>query len=341
MIPQEIYKLKELLDSFLGKSKNELSETFQLEYSCPRCRDIHGKGEDRKFNLSLNISKNLFQCWKCCSHDDNMHGSIKKLIKLYGNEDIYNEYKNTIYSLRQSKLFELNFNKEDFNIDNNLNNVNKDVELPLSFVPFDEKDWSNKKALGYLNARNIGWDIIKKYNIGYTKYDENNKQASSRIIIPSYNMYNELDYWTGRDYTSYPNRQKYFNPKVERKNLIFNQGKINWDADITLVEGPFDHIVVPNSIPLLGKVLKEDFVLYQTILEKCNSNINIFLDEDAYNDVIKIYSLLNHGRLYGKIRYIPIDGEDLDPSKIYELWGKKGIINYLKRATKIDEIKLL
>lgn len=340
MIPQEIYKLKSILDSFLGNSKKDMTESFQLEYPCPRCREIHGNGENRKYNLSLNIQKGIFQCWKCCSHDDNMHGSIKKLIKLYGNDDIYNEYKNTIYSLRQSKLFELSFNKEDFNIDVN-NIVNKEVEFPNSYVPFEKDKTNSKKALDYLFKRNIGWDIIEKYRIGYTRYDENNKQASSRIIIPSYNIYNELDYWTGRDFTSFDNRQKYFNPTIERKTLIFNEGMINWDADVTLVEGPFDHIVVPNSIPLLGKVLKEDFKLYQVIRERCNGNINIMLDNDAYNDVIKIYSLLNHGRLHGKIRYIPMDDDELDPSKIYEMYGKKGIINYLRKATIIDEMKLL
>lgn len=341
MIPQEIYKIKELLDSFLGKSKNDIGDSYQLQYSCPRCVEISGNKEKIKFNLEINIKKGVFQCWKCCSHDDDMHGSIKKLIKLYGNDDIYNLYKENIYSLRQSKLFELNFNKNDFNIDNDII-LNNNIDFPKSFVPFEKNKSNSQKALDYLFKRNIGWDIIEKYNIGYTRYDENNKQASSRIIIPSYNIYDELDYWTGRDFTQLDKRQKYFNPKVERKNLIFNEGKINWDADVTLVEGPFDHIVVPNSIPLLGKVLKEDFKLYQTIRLKANSFINIFLDDDAFDDVVKIYNLLNHGKLHGKIRYIPIDkSSGLDPSKIYELYGKKGIIHYLKNAKEIDKLKLL
>ena len=340
MIPQEIYKLKDILDSFLGRSKNELTESYQLQYSCPRCREIKGVSENRKYNLECNLRLGVFKCWSCSSHDDDMHGSLKRLIKLYGNEDVYEAYKETVYSLRQSKLFELNFNKEDFNIDKTLNVIDKDIELPSSFVLFNENCKNDKKALDYLFSRNIGWDIIKKYNIGYTKYDENNKQASSRIIIPSYNEFNELEYWTGRDFTSYSNRQKYFNPKIERKNLIFNEGLINWDADVTLVEGPFDHIVVPNSIPLLGKALKEDFKLYQTILEKCNANINIWLDNDAYNDIIKIYSLLNHGRLHNKIRVIETIGEK-DPSDVYKDYGKKGIIYNLKQTTKIDEVKLL
>ena len=104
--------------------------------------------------------------------------------------------------------------------------------------------------------------------------------ADISIIIPSYNALGELNYWVGRDYLppmrnehskvlngvsqiiphTY-SRLKYDNPKVEKKNIIFNEEKIQWDADITLVEGPFDHIVVPNSVPLLGKALNKEYKL--------------------------------------------------------------------------------
>ena len=123
------------------------------------------------------------------------------------------------------------------------------------------------------------------------------------------------------------------------EGIIFNEEKIQWDADMTLVEGPFDHIVVPNSIPLLGKSLKMDFTLYQELITRANSHINIFLDSDASEDVKKIYKLLNHGKLYNKIRWIPVNN-DLDPSKIFELYGYKGIVNHLKCAEKISEIFL-
>ena len=35
-----------------------------------------------------------------------------------------------------------------------------------------------------------------------------------------------------------------------------------------------------------------------------------------------------------------LNDKDLDPSKIYELYGKNGIIQFLRSATKIDEIYL-
>ena len=73
----------------------------------------------------------------------------------------------------------------------------------------------------------------------------------------------------------------------DKLKVVFDENKIEWDMDIVLVEGPFDHIVVPNSIPLLGKVLKTDFKLYQEIFTKANANIIVWLDGDAVEDVKK------------------------------------------------------
>jgi hypothetical protein len=96
MIPEEVYRIKYLLDSFLGDSKSDLTESYQLEYPCPRCVEKYGNNEIRKYNLSVTLVKGggLFNCWKCSDEDDHeMHGTIVRLIKLYGNEKIMKEYK--------------------------------------------------------------------------------------------------------------------------------------------------------------------------------------------------------------------------------------------------------
>ena len=336
MIPSEVYKLKTILDSFLGPSKKDLDDTYQLQYGCLRCIENKGDKERNKFNLEINLKLGVYHCWAC--FDDDMHGSILKLIKIYGNDTILKDYKDTIKSLKESKLYSLQFNEKDFNIEYNTVN-NKEIELPSNFKPLTCENQYNKGALNYLFKRGIDWDIIKKHNIGFTDYDKNNVQVSSRIIIPSFNEYGELNYWTGRDFTRLSYRQKYYNPVIERKNIIFNEEKIQWDADITLVEGPFDHIIVPNSIPLLGKSLKTDYKLYQKLTECANSNINIFLDSDAESNAVLLYKLLNHGRLYNKIRIIPI-GNDKDPSQIFQEEGRKGIYECLSNAKQINEVFL-
>lgn len=320
------------MSSFLGQPKGEITESGQLQFACPRCVAEKGSKEEHKFNLEVNIFKG-FQCWSCCSMDDEMKGSISKLIKIYGNNEILKEYRQLILEMKNEPLYELQFKDtlEPF--------LKKETQLPSNFRPLRENKYAPTKVMEYLKKRGIDWDIINEFNLGYTAYDENNKQISSRIIIPSYNQYGELNYWTGRDYTGIEHRQKYFNPPTERKTLIFNEDKIQWDATITLVEGPFDHIVVPNSIPLLGKSLTHDYLIYQNLMEKANANVNIFLDGDAFESVFKIYKLLNQGRLKNKIRYIPV-GVDFDPSELFALGGRGAIINHLSNAQKISDFEL-
>lgn len=339
MILSEAYTLKTLLDSFLGNSKNELDDSYQIQYPCPKCVANKGVGEVSKYNLEVNLRKGVYNAWCCSQYDDEMHGSIFKLIKLFGNEKILKEYKDILTQIQQSKLYDITFNKEDFNI-NQHTVEKKELELPSNFRLFNLKEKNNYFALKYLQERNIGWDIIKKYNIGYTDYDENQKNLSLRIIIPSFDKYGELNYWVGRDFSKWDKKMKYMNPKVDKKEIIFNEEKISWDADINLVEGPFDHIVVPNSIPLLGKSLKEDDKLFYTLRDKANANINIMLDADAFENVKQIYKILNHGKLYGKIRYIPLNGDD-DPSLIYQKNGKKGIINALRHTISFKENEII
>ena len=327
----ELEKIYSILVSFLGEAKNGFDgKNTQLQFACPRCVEHYGHSEERKFNLEVNLQKQLFHCWKCVSSDDyEMRGTIRKLIKLYGNDAILKEYMDAMKSIKNSKLYKLD------TIDTSVCKI-EELKIPSNYHSLKKHTYESERALKYLSKRGVDARIIDEFNIGFTSYDESNKIASNRIILPSYDKFGELNYWTGRDFTENDKRQKYFNPKVERKDIIFNEEKIEWDADITLVEGPFDHIVVPNSIPLLGKSLTPDYKLYWEILKNANANINIFLDADAIESVRKIYGLLNHGRLYNKIRYVPVN-EDLDPSKIFEIGGRELMIKYLHNTKKIKE----
>ncbi len=340
----EIEKLYNILVVFLGESKGGFDKrTYQYQFPCPRCIEKEGSNESRKYNLEVNLQKQVFQCWKCASSgDDEMRGTIVKLIKLYGNNKLLEDYKAIIRSIRKSELYKLHFGDKDFNIDTSI--IEKEeLRFPSSYKKFVHGGSNNYYALKYLQKRGITWDIIERFNIGYTEKDEENKKGSFRILIPSYNAVGELNYWVGRDYLP-PikkgfTRLKYDNPKVEKRSIIFNEEKVQWDADITLVEGPFDHIVVPNSIPLLGKALNKNYKLYWDLLTKANANINIFLDGDAYNTVKEIYKLLNHGKLYNRIRYIPTNEND-DPSSLFEKGGYKLIAKHLANAQQIKEIYL-
>ena len=157
MILNEANKLKSLLDSFLGESKRELDDTYQLQYPCPRCVAHKGNGEKSKYNLEVNLQKGVYNSWCCSQYDDEMHGSILKLIKLFGNDAILKEYKEIIYQIQSSKLYELSFNKGDFNIE--FNTVEKkEVQLPSNFKLFKENEKNPYRAFKYLQSRNMGYN---------------------------------------------------------------------------------------------------------------------------------------------------------------------------------------
>ena len=174
--------------------------------------------------------------------------------------------------------------------------------------------------------------MIKYYNIGYTikgKYHD-------RIILPSYDEFGDLNFFVGRAWDKWK-KPKYLNPDALKNLIIFNEDKINWDATIYLVEGAFDHIVIPNSIAILGKSLPDKLKL--TLYNKARGKIVIVLDEDAHDDALRIYRELNTGKLYNRIMLCtPPYGHD--PSSIFEKLGPKGIVKLLRNSSKVPEYKL-
>ena len=257
MLPIEIRRMYDILVSFLGDSKSQLDETLQVQFSCPKCQERDGYMERNKYHLEVNIAKGLYHCWKCSSIDDGMHGSVYRLIRKYGNPELLKQYKDAINEFRQTSLYKLKFDETDFMCDY-ADIVDDSIHLPDGFVKFQKGVNDSSKAFLYLQNRGIDWQIIEDYHLGFTGYRERDKKGSNRVILPSFDKYGELNYWTGRDFTGNDKRQRYDNPKIDRKSIIFNEEKVVWNADITLVEGPFDSIVVPNSIPLLGKTLDKD-----------------------------------------------------------------------------------
>ena len=328
MTSEPIRKLKILLDSILGDPKQSLDDSCQLEYPCPCCIQKYGMGEASKYNLSISLKKLKMQCWKCANEGENTKGGVIKIIRDYGSEADVAEYRRIVSEMHDSGLYDLPKGKSEVA-------AIHDITLPKSYLRITEKTPPTMKPLQYLTNRGLDLDLIMRYRIGYTAYDSEDFKNSMRIIIPSYDSSGALNYWIGRDYSKHPRRFKYNNPDsslVKKTDIIFNEKLVEWDATITLVEGVFDHIVTPNSIPLLGKTLKEGGLIYNALTRKANANVNIFLDGDARQSAMNIYRMLNHGRLLGKIRMIKVDGI-WDPSLVYEKLGKKGILRCLASAS--------
>ena len=196
-------------------------------------------------------------------------------------------------------------------------NYHMGVYSPLTDV--SPHDLNAKQVWNYLRKRNISKQIVEKYKIGFTTEGE----YKFRVIVPSYNIKEELQFFIARSYVN--SKLKYKNPEQEKSNLIFNEGHIDWHKDIYLVEGVFDMFFVENSIPLLGKVVSDN--LWQRLYEESKANIIICLDGDAWDDAVKLYEKINGGKLRGRIKIVKLpDNRDIadlkgeiNPDNILEL----------------------
>ena len=306
----------EILEDFLGKSRKHYENKSQISFDCPECSlEKNMLDGDGKGNLEVNYSSGVYNCW-ACSEINHTHGTINKLIRKYGNNNHLKRYKllipNTIFNVGDVKQHTID-------------------GLPKAFTPlYTERDnFDYYKALEYLKKRNIGIDLIKKYNIGYAVVGD----YKGRIIFPSYDSYGEINYYVGRSYDKY-NKLKYKNPEVSKMEIIFNENRVNWDSNIYLVEGVFDHIAIPNSIPMLGKVLND--ILHKKLIEKAGSKIIIVLDYDAKKDAHKLYQKLNSSKLRNKILIVDMP-KGFDIADVHQKLGKRGVIKLLTTARKIKE----
>jgi DNA primase len=276
MEEQEV--LVDLFRDMLGKEKQYYPSKGQIAFNCYVCDEGRNKG-----NLEVNIFQHVFKCWSCCEINGTQ-GALGKLVDIVGNKKqkkIYNVFKPVEVQKEKRERVSL--------------------KLPKEYTSFDDYNplhVPHKQAKNYLASRGINDEIIKKYKIGFACEGEYN----GRIIVPSFDKEGELNFFVSRAW--FKTKSKYKNPQAPKELIIFNESLINWNEPIFLCEGVFDSFFLPNSIPLLGKVLPE--LLFTELYEKSKNDIIICLDGDAWDNAKRIYNQLNGGKLGGKIKILKL-----------------------------------
>lgn len=293
----------QILEVFLGAHRTHYSHNGQVTFNCPNCDNGRNKG-----NLEVNYKRNVFSCWSCRELDEGVRGTdIRWLVYKYASRELFHEY-----------------NKLKPNFDDEYKKLQIDVTYPIGFKnfnPVNDKSLQYGIAKNYLHKRGLNDNIIQKFNLGFCDEGEYN----GRIIIPSYDKFGDLNYFIGRDYTG-NSKIKYLNQTNSKQELIFNEYSINWDASVFIVEGVFDHLVLYNSIPILGKSVSN--LLMHNLQKKLKGNLFILLDSDATKDAEKLYTKLNFGNLRSKIFIIDLHGDD-DVSSVYQKTKDKKFYNLL------------
>ena len=247
-----------ILDDVLGPGTS-MKNDEQAHY-CPFCHH-------HKKKLQINLQSQKWHCWVCDSKGKRIQSLLRRL---------------HVDSRKLKKIYEV-YGDDYVVYSNNTEEEKVELRLPNEFQSLLKEPKGFNPLFGkvkeYARKRGISQGDIKRYNIGYC----DSGHYANRIIIPSYDNNNRLNYFIARSVFD-EETFKYKNPPVS-KNVIMFENQINWDEPITLVEGVFDAMAVKrNAIPLLGKFVPKK--LNDTIYEKEVKSINILLDEDAQQQAL-------------------------------------------------------
>ena len=256
-----------ILDDILGVGTS-MKNDEQAHY-CPFCHH-------HKKKLQINLKTQQWHCWVCDAKGKRIQRLLKRL-------HVDNHKLKKIYEVYGDDYIVYSNDTEDEKVE---------LRLPNEFqsllkVPKGKVNPLYRKVIDYAKSRNLTKEDITRYNIGYCT----SGHYSGRIIIPSYDSNNRLNYFIARS-VFVEEKFKYKNPPVS-KNVIMFENQINWDEPITLVEGVFDMINAPkNSTCILGSWLSEDYLLFREIV-KNKTPIVLCLDPDVRKKSNKIMKLLN------------------------------------------------
>ena len=241
-----------IITGFLGKSYKSNNEHL---FQCPFCK--HHK---RKF--SVNIHRGVYKCWVCDQKGRNLY----RLVRKFGSQKDREAWKAFSGDKADLNDFENLFEEGDED------NFEQIVEMPPNFHTLTG-NCKFKAPLRYLEGRDISRRDILKWKIGFCS----DGPFKGRIIIPSFNENGDLNYFIARTFTD--DYRRYKNPPVSR-DIVFNELYIDFDKEVTIVEGAFDAVKADNAVPILGSTIRETSRLFKKIVQN-NTPVLLALDPDA------------------------------------------------------------
>ena len=271
------------VENVLGKSYKRAKDNHA--FNCPFCNHKKPKLE---INFNTNDKgENPWECWVCETRGRTIRSLLKQL-KISGPQA-----QEVLQYIKKGEQVEYQ--------------IEKAIELPKEFQPLylaPTTSFSANIARKYLYDRGITDNDILKHNIGYCIAGE----FSDRIIIPSYDQNNQLNFYVARSFNrSYA---KYKNPEASKDIIVF-ENLINWNQPIIICEGVFDAMAIRrNAIPILGKNISKS--LLKKIVTSKVKEIYIALDRDALKKAVKFCEQFIS---MGKKVYL-VDMDEKDPSEM-------------------------
>ena len=289
-------KLLNLLQKILGSGK--VVSKDEVMFVCPF-------SHHRKPKLAINLVTQRWQSWI----DTNAKG--RSIFSLFKRLQVPSSYFSEL-----SKIVKLPKNISLSETENQY------VSLPYEFKRLTEHhtDFAYTKAMNYLKSRRIKTYDIERYDIGYCSSGE----YAGRIIVPSMDCDNKLNYFLARDFTGSA-YLKYKNPPVSKDVVVF-ENQINFDEPLILCEGVFDAMAIRrNAIALLGKNIPSKLKI--KLIKHDVREVSIVLDNDAYKNALQISESMMKENIH--VRLIKMENEDASD------------LGFERIISKIRETKLL
>ena len=280
----ENFLLLGALENVLGKGKKTAKGNYI--FHCPFCSHRKPKLEIRMWTDEK--GENPYQCWVCGTKGRTIRSLLKHLNLTRA------EAENVLQYVKRGEEQE--------------ETTKKIVRLPEEFEPLELASHSSvyaNRVRKYLYARGLTDIDFVRYGIGYCMKGK----YADRVIIPSYDENNALNYFVARSLNS-GTYLKYVNPDIDKSNCIIFENLINWDEPVILCEGVFDAMAIRrNAVPLLGQNISP--ALMKKIITSPCPDIYMTLDRDA------VKRALNHCETFlsmGK-RVFFIEPSEKDPSE--------------------------
>jgi DNA primase len=280
----ETLKKRKVIDEAFGKG---LMARDGINYSvrCPLCKEKKAG----KLKLVIKLDDDRYHCWVCEAKGKSVWRLIARL-----RPDM------------RPLLAQFDARAHLFN-ESDAEQEQEPLELVLPdgivYLGRSTREPDALAALAYLKDRGVSSTMISRWRI----HAGVRGKLRRHVFFPSFDAEGKLNYYVARaiDETQY----RYRNASVPKSSIIFNEIDIDWNQEVTLVEGIFDALKCPdNCVPLLGSSLSKSSLLFEKLV-KNGTKVRICLDSDLPQKSYNIAKMLTEYDCDVTIAFPP--GKDL------------------------------
>jgi DNA primase len=186
------------------------------------------------------------------------------------------------------------------------------------------------KAWDYLLERGLTPSDIKYYGIGVGLQGK----VSGRVIVPTFDDFGDVIFWTARSYTD--SEIRYINPVGEiRKRALFDISRASREREIVVTEGVFSAMAVGRgAVATFGKLVTNEqvWLLVEAYRREHCGSIAVALDGDARSEN---HDLARRLTSFGcRVRVVDLP-DDRDPADV----GREDFSRLLAQAPRFSSLE--